>query len=403
MRNILIYLDPSFEFNNPNFRYTSFKNSILPQAKLFSKAGNKVFVFVGSSVAEKAIQDNWLDKSFEYIVADSLNWNSIGNTSVVYSQNDEHREKEEFEREFLRLWGDRSAPEYILVWEAIPGFLGKIFPKSKIVYQTPGFFSRPPYPQLIMNNKGLLNRAEGPDTRSVDAQDLESVDNYRKQIKRVLSTVCPFNEKIIWAKKKFKHIVVFPLQVDGYFMVDTQIRGRSQLDLVVDILSRLPKDCCLVVTDYVSKDVKSSVILEETKILIQAKYKNLIFDNDINKTFCSSQFLVPEVDGVVTISSSVGLQAAFWRKPLYVFGSNYVSYFKTADSVINLIRQLGSEINRDDKVVSAIKSQNVALQGVDAKSYFESVFYEKETDKCKWLCGKSLGEFLKLYSRGGTS
>ncbi|MDU4436653.1 MAG: HAD-IA family hydrolase, partial [Pluralibacter gergoviae] len=68
-----------------------------------------------------------------------------------------------------------------------------------------------------------------------------------------------------------------------------------------------------------------------------------------------------DVDGVITISSSLGYQAAFWKKPLLAIGKSHISTFSTAQSYEELIAQIftNQHFSQDAKLISLIKDKNL--------------------------------------------
>lgn len=358
--NILFYLDPSIEFNNPSFRYTSFKNSILPQAKALHEAGHKITIIVNSVIAKMAETECLAINGIDLVVVDIFDVTNMRSFSAIAIDND--REKLNLICDILRKsWENRNQPDIIIVWESVTPYLSHIFKEAKIIFQTPGYFSRPPYPQLISLNSGLLESTASPDAYSWD----KTIDfnKIRSELREFFAKTSSISHKLTKLRQKFEKIILFPLQIDGYFMVDSQIKGRKQINLIYEILERLPRNIALVVTDYRSKDINSNVINKYNESILKEKYHNFVYDEEINQSFCVSQQLLPLVDGVITISSSVGLQAAFWELPLFVYGNNYVSKFKTANSISELTHQLGHKINQDARAYKSIIYQNISIPG----------------------------------------
>ena len=371
--NFLFYLDPSVEINNPNFRFTSFRNSILPQARALIDAGHNVSVITNSVITKNIEKDGISLKGIDLIVIDIFQIIRIGNFSIATLNNNKEK-LEEIIKIIKKKWENRPDPDIVIIWESIASYLTTIFKTAKFIYQTPGFFSRPPYPQLISLNSGLLSNSESPDFYSQ-----ESIANYnetRNDLRDFFVSTSSIQNKVNKLKQNYSKIILFPLQVDGYFMVDSQIKGKNQLDILYDILENIPKDICLIVTDYRSKDINSNVINNNIKHLLLEKYKNLVYDEEINNTFCSSQQLLPSIDGVITISSSVGLQAAFWQLPLLVYGNNYVSYFATAENIIDFIESLGKKINQDSRIYRSLTYQNIPVPGkfISDKEWVNNLF-----------------------------
>lgn len=358
--NILFYLDPSIEFNNPTFRYTSYRNSILPQAKALAEGHHKVSIVTNSSIKKKAIEEGLVIKGIDIIEIDTIKAIEIGNFSEIDLLIKE-KKKEDIKRIIKNATSSKIEPDIVIVWESKCDYLEELFPRAQFIYETPGFFSRPPFPQLISLNRGILDKAQDPDAFPEDA--LTNFENLRKDLKEFFYKTSKVNKLISKIKTKFKKVILFPLQIDGYFMVDSQTGGMSQLELILQYLEIIPEEIALLVTDYKSKDISSNVLNEQNLKLIRSEHKNFIYSDEINAEFCVSQQILPFIDGVITISSSVGLQAAFWELPIYCIGNNYVSKFNSVKNINELISKLGKVINQDSKIARSINYQNIPLPG----------------------------------------
>lgn len=371
--NFLFYLDPSIEFNNSNFRYTSFRNSVLPQAKALVESGHNVSIIVNSVIAESAERDGLDTDGIDLVIIDIIDALNIGNFSNIALSTDKDKEKRICEL-LNKKWDKRSNPDVIIVWESVSTYLPKVFNTSKIIYQTPGFFSRPPFPQLISLNSGLLENSESPEI--YPRVNLESFDKIRNELKDFFLRTSSIANKIKKLKRSFKKLILFPLQIDGYFMIDSQIKDKKQIHILCEILDEIPNDIALIVTEYRSKDINSNVLDEYIKDTLKKKHLNFIYDDEINSEFCVSQQLLPLVDGVITVSSSVGLQAAFWELPLLVFGNNYISKFQTATSIKDLLLNLGIKFNQDGRICSSLIYQNIPVPGkyINSEDWVKNLF-----------------------------
>ena len=156
---VLFYLDPSVEFNNPNFRYTSYKNSLLPQIRALKDSGHEVSIVMSSSLAESISRDSLMLKGVTYHIIDIFEVLKIGNFSEIEING--NAEKYEKIISLLRQSiNEDNDPNLIVIWESHAKYLGEIYKSAKIIYQSPGFFSRPPFPQLISMNTGILSESE---------------------------------------------------------------------------------------------------------------------------------------------------------------------------------------------------------------------------------------------------
>ena len=381
---VLFYLDPSVEFNNPNFRYTSYKNSLLPQIRALKDSGHEVSIVISSSLAENISRDSLMLKGVTYHIVDIFEVLKIGNFSEIEINGNAEKYKKIISL-LRQSINEDNDPDLIVIWESHAKYLGEIYKSAKIIYQSPGFFSRPPFPQLISMNTGILSESESPDRYFLEENNF-NLSEVRNVFYNFFSETSQLKDKIKYWRTKFAKIILFPLQIDGYFMIDSQMKGLKQIDILLKILETIPNNCALLITDYRSKDINSNVITKDNENLLKQKYKNLIYDESINKEFCASQQLLPFVDAVITISSSVGLQAAFWELPLYVYGNNFVSYFQNATSIAELVQKAGQKFNQDSRINKALIFQNILTPDkYDSSQEWTEAFFnfilQKKIDK----------------------
>lgn len=376
--NVLFFLEPAIEMNNPLFRFATLRNSIVPQVKSLHAAGDNVVVLTSDCVAEKSIEDG-LNRSIPALaVIDCLNWTG-GENSLARSLRHQRREFRDGEVDRLTriiraALPDGFEPDVVVVWESPTPYLESVFPNASVLYQMPGFFSRPPFASLVSMGTGMMV-PDAPTLASNDESlraELDAMEALRCKESSFIAAVSPARNLVRSARRRFGRILLLPLQIDGYFMIDGVLgEGKTQFDFVVSVLESIPKDCGLLVTNYRSKDAMSSVLNDGNLRLLRSRYPNFLYFKEMDSMPWVSQFLVPEVDGVVTVSSSVGFQAAFWKKPLYSLGQSHLTPFNTAGSVAELDAQAHtkSEFARDERIVGLIKQQHPTMEFLAGPNY----------------------------------
>lgn len=399
--NVLFFLEPSIEFKNPLFRYTSLKNSIIPQVRALEKYGDNVIILINTIIAEKIVEDGLYTSTDNLAIIDPFEWtngedyNKRAIRLIKYGA--DINEIKRLDKIIKKSIPKNFIPDVVICWESPAHFIKSVFPDAKIFFQTPGFFSRAPFPFMINMNSGLLSSYEPSTPCSQDMLNKESgyLDEYRLHEHHFLSTCSPLKKLLDGTKSNFSAILLFALQPENYFMIDSCTDNKKQYEIIYEILKTIPRDCALLVTNYISKDIQSNVISSSEASILKRKFANFIYDERLNKIYCSSQFIVPEVDGVITISSSVGLQAAFWKKPLLVYGKNHISPFQTAHSIEALLGQIGSCMDRDKLIISTIKEQNIPVGASSAHIHSWIHNRASGTTDSNWLEGKSVGQWLE--------
>lgn len=375
--NVLFYLEPAIELGNPEFRYATLRGAIVPQVIALRDAGVNVHTVVSEVIAECAMRDGNLAALASVSTIDPIDWVQGENT---LERSLRHQAKNFLSGEVERL-GDLVKrdlpigfqPDIIIVWESPVSFLGDVFPGTRIIYQMPGFFSRPPYASLVSFDSGLLEDSQVSMVEEVDTIELDQLAELRKMDLRFIESISQVKGQLKELHHSFRNVVLFPLQIDGYFMINSVLGRRSQFDLLLEVIGNAPETTAIVVTNYWSGKTRSAVLTEQNIKYLRSRFKNFSYFEGFDNIPSVSQLLVPSADGVITVSSSLGYQAAFWQKPLITMGESHVSQFASATSWDEFYRQVnsGSPISRDALIVSTIKTRHLpsTLLSEDGAAY----------------------------------
>ncbi|MDB5818822.1 MAG: hypothetical protein JWQ11_2462, partial [Rhizobacter sp.] len=365
--NILFFLEPSIEFGNPLFRYATLRNSLTPQIKALQDEGATIVTVCSSTIAKQADRDG-IDRHLGYVISvDPLEWvageNSLGR-SVRHLRNAyKAGEVERLAGIICPALPNGFKPDVVFSWESPADWVKEVFPDARLIYQTPGFFSRAPYAPLVAFDYGLLGRGAPIATTFISAQERHDLCRLREIDAAFLKSVSPTAAHIQLLRAEFSKVVLFPLQVDRYFMIDSVMEdGQTQFDTLIQLLCETPSDTALLVTNYKSKDAQSEVLTPQNLAFLRDRFPNFINLKDLNYIQNASQYLVPEVDGVVAISSSVGYQAAYWHKPLLSLGRSHITAFATAAHSREFFAQVDqrSAIDRDTSILNLLRDRHLS-------------------------------------------
>ncbi len=393
--NILFVLEPAIELGNPEFRFATLRSSLIHQIKALRSVGAETHLITGEAVANRAMREGYLQELHSVSSIDPFEWtqgeNSFERALRHQSRNYKAGEINYLQKIISSHLPNNFQPDVIFVWESPMYFLEKIFPSARIIYQIPGFFSRAPFPEFIKFDKGLLNRADdavctADKQPSVDG-DLEQLRNVDKIFFHSLNLVEPLISEF---KQKFKGLVLLPLQIDHYFMVDYQLQRKSQFDIVLDLLKKSPSNIGVLITNYWSGNLRSAVLSEENVNYLREKFENFIYIEKFNSIQSVSQLLLPMVDGVYTISSSVGYQAAYWGKPVLSIGKSHISKYNTANNLEEFLQQVGknSIFHRDDLIKLDILNSNFPVEWIK----------DKPLNFMKWIESFDKGDQLSSWT-----
>ena len=313
--------------------------------------------------------------------------------------------------------GDLSyKPDVIIVWETPAYYLEELFPEAKCIYQMPGVFSRPPFANLVSFDDRLLERKTKPVDYIIDDGELSDFEKLREKENSFFSSISPTKKKIEDIRKKYSKIVLFSLQIDNYFMVSSVLGdGKTQFDALISCLKLLPGDIALIVTNYISRDIKSAVLSHENIKYLRNRFPNFKYIEEFDLIPCVSQYLVREVDGVISISSSLGYQARYWGKPLLTLGTSHIQNFATTDNFDEFIEQIYTSIAyfNDSNLIGEMKYKNVpqdflssdeypqwlinAITSKYTHSWCDNISNELAKRKREKACLDSLVPYIKKY------
>ena len=221
-------------------------------------------------------------------------------------------------------------PDAILCYESNAPFLAELFPRALFLHSTLGMFSRAPYPETScldpfgVGKDAFLRRFRRELSAlhidgEAEARTLGLKDRYR----RALLDHSPVRREAV--RQGWQHVVLLPLQVSNYFMFDDNLPDGvsfgSQLDLVRYVLERIDPSIAVFVTMHGAEaQLMTPSVLAELK----QKHPNFLHSEPIQRVRWASQHVLPHVDGVITVSSSVGLQAMLWDLPVVSLGRSHI-------------------------------------------------------------------------------
>jgi hypothetical protein len=213
------------------------------------------------------------------------------------------------------------SPDVVITFGMQADYVKQIWPDAVVLHVEATAFSRNPYPfSVFFDHVGMYRNsvpakiADGqlpPQTAA--AYDL--LDEFRGRTAIALATHDPF--KAFDFHCRFPRRVLMPLQVSNYYSFDEQANFRTQFELLVQVLSAAPADVGVIVTEYIQwGEVLNDEGSDANLSWLRRSFPNLIFHDEFRKYDSASQFLLPHVDGLFTISSNLGYQALLHGKQL---------------------------------------------------------------------------------------
>ncbi len=274
---------------------------------------------------------------------------------------------------------DHFSPDLIFVFNTPAPFLKELFPKSLILHQEVGMFSRPPFPltyyldpygqydsSFIAKNSEQLKQLE---LSNEDRDKLIKLrDNY---ISEVFSAKDPFHD-LKETLSQFKKSVLLPLQYFNFSDFEADTGFSSQLDLIISTLSHLDPSTALIVTQHPNYRVLKQDFIES----LRNEFPNFIYQERFDNWYGCSQFILHHVDAVISIYSSIALQALFFGKKLFSFGQGGIAQMAQC----TLVSQFQTELEK--KTVDQLPAIHHLLSHyyIPKEKYEDPFFMKKYID-----------------------
>lgn len=352
MVKILYYMEPMIEADYPYMKYVNITTQLSHHIKVLSEHFD-VSIMCSDHIKKRLNRENFICNKIYSMCSEKLT--KLFPNSISYNKKIRDMSFEEHERELLckmivDALPEKYSPDVIITFLSYSNILQKLFPNSKVLHMEYGIFSREPYPKTYhMDPHGILRDAY---TNMIDSDKLsplkEDEINLVNAVKALKERLPKLPEKYVGVVTKYKHNVLLPLQFSNYHAFDLCCDFDSQFSYLRQVINDLPEDVGIIVTQHPGW---SDVITKKTEGYLR-EYKNVIFNKDLNSIKNVSQILLSYVDGVITVSSSIGLQTMLYDKPIFIYGNSHLSFLSEDNMELFLDKVYKkSDVNRD-KVLS---------------------------------------------------
>jgi len=236
-------------------------------------------------------------------------------------------------------------PDIIITFSPVP-FFREMLPNTLILHHEYSIFSRLPYPQswfldpVGMHNNLFLDRFQD-EIKAIELSEKQTglLNAFKELCQNILTSKSPFKKIFEEKRKQFDYLVLLPLQFSRYYSFDDLVPFKSQYEYCVYILDNVPSNIGVVVNTH----PEYPVISKEAVEFLKTKYPHFIYEDEFNSIYASGQFILPFVDAVITVSSSVGLQTLFFDKKLITLSDNTFSFMADDTSIDNIEKVLEAE------------------------------------------------------------
>ncbi|MFT4252079.1 MAG: hypothetical protein QM608_06315, partial [Caulobacter sp.] len=208
-------------------------------------------------------------------------------------------------------------PDVIVTWAPAP-HLRLLFPDALILHKETSVFSRAPFPlTYYLDPRGFhrwsaMAQAEEP-ARTDAPATLEALHRLRGGLAGAFDALDNAAEAAARLKASGRPVLLVAGHTNGVFFYDAACRFRSQAHAVLEVLENTPADFTVTVSEH--PDCRKFTAAERD--FFEHRHANFASDPDLSALPGAGQHIIRHVDRVATVSSSVGLQALFWGKPLH--------------------------------------------------------------------------------------
>ncbi|VTS07486.1 capsular polysaccharide export protein, LipB/KpsS family [Tuwongella immobilis] len=227
-----------------------------------------------------------------------------------------------------------TAPDWIVTWYPIP-YLRQLFPHSKILYKEAGFFGTAPFPwshyfdPCGFHAHSWMRRFP---ERAIAPEGIPFVQQLRDYFLPIIRQASPFRASVDALRSRYARLVLVALQANQYYLFDQSCPYRSQAHVLLDILRQLPPDTAVIPTLHPGH----GTLTADELATIRRQYPNCEYLPETERFMAPSQYLLPDVDAVITLGSAVGWHALFHQKPLLIIADCHLSRAATYSSIAQL-------------------------------------------------------------------
>lgn len=239
-------------------------------------------------------------------------------------------------------------PDIIIGVNTVDQILRDLYPNALCLGFGAGIFRLPPFPPTAFwDPVGYIRFCslckfcdEIKGFKISDEENLQ-VEQFKKDFIQLIQENNPLKSKIEEIRKKYTHLILFPLNVpDPMGCVETPF-SPYVLERFMYYMDKIPSDVGVLLTEHPCYHF----ITPEIENLITTKYPNLIYlkGNTDNKNKNDSLYFLPYVDAVVQSMSMLGPQTLLFDAKIISIvpdGSAYNDYIKDADGFSDLKNML---------------------------------------------------------------
>jgi len=333
--HLVYFFEPWVELGRPFLRYHNLRYQLGPQIESLASAYHdlKVTVVMGEGTFAKCEMDGYSIPGVQFRIISTDQLKEIYPDYLSASLSLFNRTYSQAQGQAMlqavsdALHGEQ--PDILISFLSSVPFIEESWPETLVLYAEFGLFSRAPYPRSFyfdafgMFKHSYLRRfSKELSWLSPTAASARNLKNMRRAVLK--NGICAHNPvpDSLPGYSNFKKTALLPLQFSEYFGFDGSCQYKSQYEFLTNVLDRLDPEIGLIVTEH---NGWSPVITEHNETYLRSRYPNLIIPYNFRHFTNTSQFFLERAEAVISVSSSVALQALIWDKPVIAAGDSHLN------------------------------------------------------------------------------
>lgn len=335
---ILMLSNLGVEMGLPNFRMGAYKIFLLPMASnILNNSSIDVRVLANKHIHQQLYPtlSNWEIDSSRLIEFQDAPIRHIQNFMTdSYHEIICEKDKELIQQAICDSLGSWE-PQIIISWEAPSTIWRELFPDALVLDFMPGMFMRPPFPRMVsIDPVGLYKDCwfQKENIESFTVSD-EVKDNFHRIKSAYATHLLSFDMWTLFERRSLDNAILAPLQISDYFSWFANCDFDNQFDYMIHMLTKVENSSDIIFTQYISGPISERVINSDNISNLTSDFNNFIYNDSFNKINNCSQYLIPHMNSVCSVSSTLGLQAKFFGKKLISPSHSHLSYLADTMSI----------------------------------------------------------------------
>lgn len=272
------------------------------------------------------------------------------------------------------------APTVCLTFSPAP-FLAAAFAEAPTVHFELGIVSRAPFPVTgYLDNRGGF-KTSTPYLAHESIARFEPSSEARAMVQGICDDALgfikarnPFTRLMLESRAGHENVVLVALQSSRHYAYQAHADFQEPYDLLLNTLKAVAPSTLVVATEHPLYPVLSRSTLD----YLRRRFPNLLFDDAFRELPAASQYLMEFCQAVVTVNSSVGLQAMIWDRPLVVAGQSHLAPYAASSVLGDLPRVLSGEIA--PPAPGAVLAWNLTRYSIPFDLLFEGGVFPKRLE-----------------------